>query len=54
MFSLQDFKNIPDFQKYHHFMVDSAKPGIVTAKELFDSVPKDIPILKKGVRSVLY
>ncbi|VDI03451.1 Hypothetical predicted protein [Mytilus galloprovincialis] len=46
----QYFKTLKHISTYHHFIVDSTKPGYVVFKESCDSVPITINLLKKNTR----
>ena len=43
------FKAVPNVTKYHHFRLDSDTPGMVHAKESFDSAETHVSIFKRGV-----
>ncbi|XP_069108896.1 LOW QUALITY PROTEIN: uncharacterized protein [Argopecten irradians] len=43
----QYFKPLKNLTKYHHFLVESTKPGEVLCKEVGDSLPVSVNLLKR-------
>ncbi|CAG2186090.1 unnamed protein product [Mytilus edulis] len=50
----QYFKTLKHISTYHHFIVDSTKPGYVVFKESCDSVPITINLLKRTLEFQIY